>query len=301
LMRLSEKSHRDPTGPVSRITVNREVEIIRAMLSKAVRWGFIGRNPAGQVEDYDEDTSRERFLSTDEIRRLMRTTKRSQSPFLRPVTYLALQTGMRKSELLGLRWGDVNFEAEKILVRETKNGEPRHVPMSRRCRWLLEKIAAKNPLAAWVFESEKRDGSTAAALDSKTAWRRALRLARIEDFRFHDLRHTFASHFAMGGGDIYALAKILGHKNPKVTIDRYAHLSPAFVQAQSGIMDGMYKNSDTDRHFVDTVQKIRRVEDSQDVEKYGAPERSRTSDLLVRSQTLYPAELRARRHAKRRR
>jgi integrase len=301
LMRLSEKSHRDPTGPVSRITVNREVEIIRAMLSKAVRWGFIGGNPAGQVEDYDEDTSRERFLSTDEIRRLMRATKRSQSRFLRPVTYLALQTGMRKSEMLGLRWGDVNFEAEKILVRETKNGEPRHVPMSRRCRWLLKKIAAKRPLAAWVFESEKRDGSTAAALDSKTAWRRALRLARIEDFRFHDLRHTFASHFAMGGGDIYALAKILGHKNPKVTIDRYAHLSPAFVQAQSRIMDGMYKNSDTDGHFMDTVQKNRRVEDSQAVEKYGAPERSRTSDLLVRSQTLYPAELRARRHAKRRR
>jgi hypothetical protein len=81
LMRLSEKSHRDPTGPVSRITVNREVEIIRAMLSKAVRWGFIGGNPAGQVEDYDEDTSRERFLSTDEIRRLMRATKRSQSRF----------------------------------------------------------------------------------------------------------------------------------------------------------------------------------------------------------------------------
>jgi integrase len=145
LMRLSEKSHRDPSGPVSHVTVNREVEIIRAMLGKAVRWGFIAKNPASQVEDYDEDTSRERFLSTDEIRQLMRATKQSHSPFLRPLTYLALQSGMRKSELLGLRWSDANFEAEKILVRETKNGEPRHVPMSRRCRWLLKKLAAKKP------------------------------------------------------------------------------------------------------------------------------------------------------------
>ena len=297
LMRLSEKSHRDPSGSISHVSVNREVETLRAMFQRAVKWRFIAKNPASQVEDYDEATSRERFLSTDEIRKLMRATKSSNSPFLRPLTYLAFQTGMRKSEMLGLRWGDVNFEAEKILVRETKNGEPRHVPMSRRCRWLLKKIAAQNPLASWVFESERRDGSTAAALDSKTAWRRALRLARIDDFRFHDLRHTFASHFAMGGGDIYALAKILGHKNPKVTIDRYAHLSPAFVQAQSGIMDGMYKNNDTGRHFTDSVQKNQKVEDLQVVEEYGAPERSRTSDLLVRSQTLYPAELRARRDA----
>ncbi len=74
-------------------------------------------------------------------------------------------------------------------------------------------------------------------MDVKTAWRRVLRLARIEAFRFHDLRHTFASHFAMKGGNLYALAKILGHSNPKITMDRYAHLSPDFVNEQRRVMD----------------------------------------------------------------
>jgi integrase len=270
LMRLSKKSRRS-AGHVSNVTVNRDVEVLRSMFGKAVRWGFTGRNPASEVEDYDEDNRRERFLSSDEIRSLLRATKQSDSPILRPAVYLALQTGMRKSELLGLRWSDVNFEAGKILARETKNGEPRQVPMSRRSTWLLKKMAAKNPLAEWVFESHRRDLTKAPASQIKTAWRRALRLARIEGLRFHDLRHTFASHFAMRRGDLYALAKILGHSNPKITLDRYAHLSPEFVHAQKGIMDDMYTGGRSDGHLMDTVRKNRRDADSQVTKKNGSP------------------------------
>jgi integrase len=119
-------------GERGKVTVNREIEVLRTMLAKAVKWGFLAKNPADKVEDYDEDNKRERFLSNDEVRRLLRATKKSRSPLLRPAVYLALETGMRKAELLGLRWDDVRFEAGKILVRETKSGEPRHVPMSRR-------------------------------------------------------------------------------------------------------------------------------------------------------------------------
>jgi integrase len=146
---------------------------------------------------------------------------------------------------------DVNFEAGKILVRDSKSGEPRQVPMSRRARWLLLKLAARAPLLGsgdWVFETRKRDGSRGPAGEIKTAWRRALRRARIQDFRFHDLRHTFASHFAMNGGDLYALAEILGHSSPKVTIDRYAHLSPEFVQAQRAVMDALYSHAKAFAH-----------------------------------------------------
>jgi integrase len=240
LMRRAEKSGRDGKSALSLVTINREIEVLRAMLAKAVKWEFLAKNPAEKVEDYDEDNKRERFLSNDEVRRLLRATKQSRSPLLRPAVYLALETGMRKSELLGLRWDDIHFEAGKILARETKSGEPRHVPMSRRARWLLNKLAARDPLATWVFESRDRDGAKASAFDVKTAWRAALRRARIEDFHFHDLRHTFASHFAMKGGNLYALAMILGHSNPKITIDRYAHLSPEFVQAQRAVMDRAY-------------------------------------------------------------
>jgi integrase len=200
-------------------------------------------------------------MSSDEIRSLLRATKQSESPILRPAVYLALQTGMRKSELLGLRWSDINFEANKILARETKSGAPRQVPMGRRSAWLLKKLAAKNPLAEWVFESHRRDGSKAPASQIKTAWRRALRLAHIEGFRFHDLRHTtFASHFAMRRGDLYALAKILGHSNPKITLDRYAHLSPEFVHAQRSIMDGMYTKTGADGQQMDSVRKNQRFQ-----------------------------------------
>jgi integrase len=159
---------------------------------------------------------------------------------------------MRKGELLSLRWKDINFEASKILVRVTKSGQPRQVPMSRRARWLFHKLAARFPMSEWVFESRGRDGAPARATDIKTAWSKALLRAKIQNFRFHDLRHTFASHFAMRRGDLYALAEILGHSNSKITLDRYAHLSPEFVQAQRGIMDAMY--SSTNGHSVDTAR-----------------------------------------------
>jgi len=243
IIRLKEPDARDGKSPLSLSTINREVTMIRAMLSKAVRWRFITKNPAAEVEDYDEDSKRERFLTRDEIRKLLQATKRTRSMLLRPVVYLALETGMRKGELLNLRWQDVYFEASKILVLETKSGEPRHVPMSRRARWLLNKLAARNPLAEWVFESRNRKGERRPALDTKTAWKRVLRLARIEDFRFHDLRHTFASHFAMKGGNLYALAEILGHSSPKMTLDRYTHLSPEFINEQRRVMDKTYSVS----------------------------------------------------------
>jgi len=112
--------------------------------------------------------------------------------------------------------------------------------MSRRARWLLGKFAARDPLAERVFESRSEKGERAPAGDTKTAWQRALRIARIEDFHFHDLRHTFASHFALKRGNLYALAKILGYSSPKMTLDRYTHLSPEFVNEQRRVMDSAY-------------------------------------------------------------
>jgi integrase len=148
-----------------------------------------------------------------------------------------LETGLRKGELFGLRWIDVDFESAQLLIGETKTGVSRRVPLSRRARWLLAKLAARAPFSTWVFESAARDSSAAPVSDVKKAWRQALRRAKIEDFRFHDLRHSFASHFAMKGGNIYALAKILGHSNPKMTLDRYAHVSAEYINEQRRVMD----------------------------------------------------------------
>jgi len=109
-------------------------------------------------------------------------------------------------------------------------------------------------LAEWVFQSHDRTGTAAPASSIKTAWQKALTRAKIQDFRFHDLRHTFASHFAMRRGDLYALAEILGHSNPKITLDRHAHLSPEFVQAQGDVIDVMYSSkSGASGQFMDTT------------------------------------------------
>jgi len=250
LKRRSEPDERDGKSALADTTINREVEVLRAMFSKAVAWGKLAKNPARAVEDYAEDNKRERYLETVEVRKLLRAAKRSYSEFLRPAIYLALETGTRKSELLGLLWSDVRFESSEILLRDTKSGEPRHVPMSRRARWCLSKLAARNPLATWVFESEGKNGAKAPIRDTKTAWNTALTRAKIEDFHWHDLRHTFASHFAMKGGNLYALATILGHSNPKITIDRYAHLSPAYVNEQRHVMDRTLRGSNG--HSMDT-------------------------------------------------
>jgi integrase len=257
LHRLASPDGRDGKSAISRSTVNREVAMLRAILSRAVKWGKLARNPVNSVEDYRGTERRDRYLSRAEISVLLRATKRSTSPILRPAVYLALQTGLRKGELLRLRWADVDFESRQLIVRKSKAGKPRHVVLSRGAEWVLRKMAAtvRNPLSAeWVFESMRHDSSKAP--DITTAWYTALRVAKIEDFHFHDLRHTFASHYIMKDGNVYALAKMLGHANPTMTLQTYAHLSPAFVAEQRSIMSRRaYVGAQFNGHQTDTTGK----------------------------------------------
>ncbi len=241
-------------------TINREIQLLRAVLGKAVKGGKLARNVALNVTDHDEGEQRERYLKGPEIRKLLQATKKSNSPLLRATVYLALETGMRKSEVFKLKWADVDFETGQLLVRNTKTGIQRHIPLSRRARWLLSKRAARNPLATYVFQSESRDGKPSPVVDVKKAWHTALLRAGISDFRFHDLRHTFASNFAMAGGNVHALAKILGHSNPVMTLGRYAHLSGDYIREQRTFMDRKPVASESTGPRMDP----RRVSDSRD-------------------------------------
>jgi integrase len=248
---------RDGEGTLADSTINREVQMLRAILGKAVKWRKLAHNPALNVEDYGEGAVSERCLTRTEIRRLLQATKRSRSPLLRSVVYLALETGMRKSEIFNLKWSDVDFESGQLLVRDTKTDEERRVPVSRRAHWLLTKRAARDPLATWVFESRDRESNPAPVSDVKNSWWTALTQARIEDFCFHDLRHTFESHFAMKDGNIYALAVILGHANPKMTLDRYANLSPEYIRSQRAVMDRKPYEAESNGHRMDTRRVLR--------------------------------------------
>src|SRR5262249_18741574 len=144
----------------------------------------------------------------------------------RAVVIVALHTGMRLGEILNLRPGDLDFHANCILIRDSKNGERRHVPMDATLHGLL-RARARECATEYLFQSTRRDDRF---VELRKSFRNARIRARLTDLHFHDLRHTFASHFMMAGGDLYVLKEILGHKSITMT-QRYAHLSPAYKRA----------------------------------------------------------------------
>lgn len=133
---------------------------------------------------------------------------------------IALNTGMRKSEILNIKWSDVDFNRKLIYLLETKSGDKRAVPMNNIIFNTLHKVS-KSPKNPYLFHN--RTGQP--YQDIKKSFHKALKMAEIKNFTFHDLRHTFASHLVMMGVDLKTIQELLGHKTFLMTI-RYAHLSP---------------------------------------------------------------------------
>jgi integrase len=150
--------------------------------------------------------------------------KASKSPVLLPIVTVAVNTGMRKGEILGLAWERVDFARGVLRLEQTKSGRRREIPMNQAVDEALARLAGPKA-EGLVFRNG--DGSQWGSI--RTAFEAACREAKNEDFRFHDLRHTFASHFMMSTGDLPALQKILGHATPAMTM-RYAHLAEAHVR-----------------------------------------------------------------------
>jgi integrase len=148
---------------------------------------------------------------------------------------------MRISEILNLRWDEVDFDRAQILVRTSKNGESRHVEMNGLLVETLRQLE-RRPQNPYVFGS--REGNP--YNDIRKSFKSALAAAGITDFRFHDLRHTFASHLVMNGVDVMTVKELLGHKTIQMTL-RYSHLSQGHkkkaVETLGRILDG---------HFLDT-------------------------------------------------
>ncbi len=202
--------------PRSPATCNRELAAIRHFLNKAAEWGFIRQTPCGGIKPKKEPRGRLRFLSVEEVAALLAAA----GARLRPVLVVALETGMRKEEIFALRWEDVDSPARMIYVPKTKNGEPRHVPMSERLAAELKKVP-RHITSPYVF-CTKKEGKR--FKEMRTAFEDACAAAGITNFRFHDLRHTAASHMVMAGVSLAAVGAVLGHKTSAMT-SRYAHLS----------------------------------------------------------------------------
>jgi integrase len=195
-------------------SVNREIALLKHMFSKAIEWDKVKESPAKKVKLLKGEVKRVRFLMPDEIQRLLSNC----ADHLKPIVTVALHTGMRKGELLSLQWYQVDFGQGIITLIDTKNHERRDIPMNETVKATLGQIERKG---AYIFCNG--DGKTFA--DVRTSFETALRKAGIEDFRFHDTRHTFASNLVMEGVDIMTVKELMGHKDLTMTL-RYAHLAP---------------------------------------------------------------------------
>jgi len=214
---------------VTPATANRELCCLKNMLRKAVDWELLETNPAGGVKQARETPPEFDFLTDPEGERLLAEC----GPQLRGFVALALHTGMRRGELCRLEWRDVDFGTGRhgmVTVRETKNQRVRHIPMNARLRTILEahpKRIVDGKVCPLVLSTRKG----APLGDMRKAFSNALAAAGIDrHIRIHDLRHTFASQLVMKGAGIETAAKLLGHRDIKVTM-RYAHLAPDHLQA----------------------------------------------------------------------
>jgi integrase len=202
-------------------TVNRYLSALSKAFSNAVReWHWLQENPLARVSKKTEPRGRVRYLSDDERKALLDACRKSDYRPLYLIVVLALTTGMRRGELLGLRWQDIDLERRVAVLHNTKNGDRRSVPIVPEVAELLREHGRVRRLDnELVFAS---DGHDPVWFDK--FWYRALKAAKIKDFRFHDLRHTAASYLAMSGATVPELAAVLGHRTLQM-VKRYAHLS----------------------------------------------------------------------------
>lgn len=205
-------------------TVNRYLASLSKALTVAVKeWGWLDDSPMRKVSKPSEASARDRFLSSDEIDRLLAACKASSNTQLYLLVHLSILTAMRFSELATLKWSDVDFNICTITLRETKNGDRRVVPLTGRMEELLKQCPtyAENALGPIFLPQRQKH---AGVVSVRSAFHRALQTAGIKEFRWHDLRHTAASHLAMNGATQGELMAILGHRSPHMT-RRYAHYS----------------------------------------------------------------------------
>jgi integrase len=203
-------------------TVVRYLASLSHAFSVAVRdWEWMQENPILKISKPKISNERTRFLNDEERMRLIKACQESESKGLYPVVILALSTGMRRGEILNLKWNDVDLDRGAILLQTTKNGERRFIPLVGIALELLKSRHTNQFANSLVFPAPY---SPSKPIDIRSAWENALENARISNFRFHDLRHTAASYLAMNQASLLEIGTLLGHKTVQMT-KRYAHLS----------------------------------------------------------------------------
>jgi integrase len=216
---------------VTKSCVNRELGCLKTILTKAVEWGRLRDNPAQRVKLFRVDNRRLVYLEQEEVPRLFAAC----SPSLRNIVEFAVLTGMRRGEILSLQWQDTDLKTGTIRLLKTKNGKVRDIPMNQRLRQLLMTLP-RHLHSAYVFCNQQGKPYS----NVTKAFRKAVQAAGIKrHIRFHDLRHTFASHLVMSGVDLFTVSQLLGHSDVAMT-QRYAHLSPDHKRRAMERLDGYF-------------------------------------------------------------
>ena len=235
-------------------TANRNVTRLKGLLSRAVEWGVLPEHPLAKVKRLKVDArGRVRYLDLAEEQALRkaldereegiradrdsanawRTARNREllpdlraakfADHLKPLVLLSLNTGMRRGEVFNLHWRDVNFQGQFLTVEgeTSKSGQTRHIPLNKEALAVLKAWRGDLVRVGFVFPAKD-----AGRLDNvKKSWDGALKLAKVENFRWHDLRHTFASKLVMAGVPLNTVRELLGHSDIAMTL-RYAHLAP---------------------------------------------------------------------------
>ena len=217
---------RSDTDKMKPATVAKEISVLKHCLRLAVEWGELNQNAAAGARLPQLPPGKTRYLTPGELRAALEAAP----DWLRAPMAFAACTGVRRGEMLALRWMDVDMQNRRLYLRETKNGALRILPISESGLTVLRSLP-EGAAGDLVFA-----GVDPAQLSVYT--KRVFKRLGIPDASFHTLRHTAASWMVQQGVDLFAVGQILGHKTPRMT-QRYAHLSPSYMAASMGKLDGV--------------------------------------------------------------
>lgn len=219
--------------PTSGSAINRELELLKAMFNKAIAWDYLEKNPVNKIKKFREE-NRDRILSFEETNKLVRLAK----GHLKSWIILALHTGMRRGEILNLKWEDVHIDEKYVFVKHTKTYNSRKIPINDVVLGLLKGMQINRGLNEYVFFNQKTNKPF---VEVSSAWNTLLKRAHITNLTFHDLRGIFATYFHSKDHDLLALQYMLGHKSIQTT-RRYAQPMWDSMQKTVGELGSKFNN-----------------------------------------------------------
>ncbi len=210
---------------------NKILNVLKHAFNKALEWNWIAEDTLKRIRKVKplKDTGKRlRYLSKEDCQTLVNACQ----GLTRAIVITALNTGMRKGEILSLKWEQVDLKNNRILLDRTKNGKRRELPINNTLKETLQGLTRRLDIPYMFF-----DAVTGKPIkDVKRSFQTALKRAGIRDFHFHDLRHTFASHLVMAGVDITTVSRLLGHQTLTMTL-RYSHLSKGHLDNAVNLLD----------------------------------------------------------------